>query len=142
MIALVRMGLPALAALALTACVGFPPYKGPAHGAPTAVVDVHRINATSICTDGKFYSLPANTGLVLLPATGRVGIYSFMSIADYNVTYTCAPGLSFKPEPGQEYLMNVENDGKGCKLEVYRKSDANRIGLELEPSVGAGAYCR
>jgi hypothetical protein len=143
MSALVRMSLAVSTMLALTACVGFPAYQGPAPGAPSAVVDIHRINASSICTDGKFYSIPsANGGKLLLPATGRIGLYSFVSIVDYNVSYTCAPGLSFQPEPGQEYLMNLETDGEGCKLEVYRKSDANRIGLELEPSVGPGAYCR
>lgn len=133
----------ALLCTALAACAGFPPYLGPAPGLPTARIDLQRAHADTLCVGGKLYSLTAPQPKVLVvPAVGRVGLYSFASIADYNVTYTCMPGISFKPVPDETYLLNFENDSKACHLEVYHEGAANRIGLDVEPSVGNPAYCK
>lgn len=143
------MRLPlAIAALPLTlvlvACASLPPYAQPSPGPLTATLDVSRLgNVGPICTDGNQYALGAiKDRKIIVPATGRVGLYSFLIISDYNMNYTCHPGISFKPEPGQTYVLNMETESKGCMLEVYRKSDINRIGLDVESTAGPPQFCR
>ena len=137
--------LPILAAsAALSACATLPPYAAPPAGADTATLDLSRLaNAGPICVNGSQYALGSiKDGKLIVPTTGRIGLYSFLLIADYNVTYTCHPGISFRPAPGEVYLVNMEATGSGCLLEVYRKSDRNRIKLDIEATAGLPQYCK
>jgi len=132
-----------LAAATLSGCVSFPPYPGPAAGEPTAIVDTSRVKPTTICTNGTLYTVKApRDNKLVIPATGRVGLYSFVQLYDYNVTYTCDPGVSFKPANGVSYLLNMEIEDQKCRLEVYREGGKNRTGLDLEMSIGAPQFCK
>lgn len=127
----------------LSACVGLPPYKAPPAGPETATVDVSRMNASSICTDGTLYSVGrVKDGRLTVPTTSRVALYSWVYISDYDTSYSCMPGVSFKPEAGGSYLMNLELESKGCRVEVYRQGADNRIGLDVEASAAPPQYCR
>lgn len=126
----------------LAACQTFPRYQAPLHG--TAIVDVSRANVTTICTGGKGYSVAGAAGgkLAVPVDAGPVTLYSFIYLQDYNVSYSCYPGLSFQPQAGSEYLFNIELDGQRCMPDLYRKDPANtRIGLQLEPSVERPGAC-
>jgi hypothetical protein len=130
--------------LMLPACVTLPPYKAPSKDDPNvAIVDVSRIPSGSICTGGVLYTLGnMKTKDIPVPTNSRAGVYSFVYIAEYQVSYSCQPGISFQPEPGKHYLMNLEIQDQKCNLEVYEKSDANRTGLQLVPKIGPPEYCR
>lgn len=131
------------AMLLLAACTTLPPYRAPAASAETAVVDVSRIDPSAICVDGKLYKLDAVPGKKLqVPTDTRVALHSFVYISDYNMNYSCYPGVSFQPKPGAEYLMNLEMDSRACVLEVYRKDSELPVGLALELSEGPPQYCR
>lgn len=131
-----------LAAASASGCANLPPYREPAPSEATATVDVSRINPGAICVAGKLYGLAARPGgQVVVPTDTRVALHSFLYIADYQVSYSCYPGVSFQPVPGERYLMNLEYDSKACHLEVYRKDDAAPVGLDLVPSVGPPVYC-
>lgn len=143
MIRIVRMAAGLGLVSMLTACVGLPPYKAPPPGEGTAVVDVSRLNLSSVCHGGKAYSVgKVKDNKLVVPADGRMGFFSFLYISEYYSSYSCMPGVSFKPEAGREYLLNFELDGEKCWLEAYRKGAANRTGLDIEPTVAPGQYCR
>lgn len=128
--------------LVLIGCASLPPYVPPAAGEASAIVDVSRMHADSICTKGVFYSVTKpKDGKLLVPASGRVALYSYIQIAGYNVNYTCLPGISFQPESGQSYLLNLEIMDQKCRLEIYREGAKNRVGLDVVPSAGPGNYC-
>jgi FKBP-type peptidyl-prolyl cis-trans isomerase len=133
----------ALAAATLCGCVSLPPYTGPAAGEPTAIVDTSRVKPTSICTNGTLYSVKApRDNKLVIPASGRVALYSFVELYDYNVTYSCGPGISFKPANGVSYLLNMEIEDQVCRLEIYRQGGKNRTGLDLEMSIAGPQYCK
>jgi hypothetical protein len=126
----------------LSACQTFPRYNL-AQGGPTATVDVSRANVTVLCSGGKGYSVPTvRGGKLLIPANeGRVTLYSFIVLADYNVTYSCSPGLSLQPKAGEEYLFNIEFEDQKCLAELYRKAEGNRVGLAIETSLAGPGLC-
>jgi hypothetical protein len=141
--ALRNVALALLAGTSMCACTGFPTYKAPPAGPDTATIDVSRINASTLCTNGHFFTIgPVKDGQLVVPATGRTAVYSWVSIAEYQVTYTCMPGVSFQPDAGQSYLLNLEVDGKACRLEIYQKGAPNRIGLDLVRSAAPAKYCQ
>jgi hypothetical protein len=126
----------------LSACQTFPAYKV-AQSGDMATVDVSRAAVTVLCTGGKGYSVPSmRGGKLLIPAdSGRVTLYSFIYLADYNVSYSCSPGLSFQPKAGEEYLFNIELEDQRCLPELYRKVDGNRIGLAFEDTLAGPGSC-
>lgn len=135
--------LAAIAAATLCGCVSLPPYFAPPAGEQTAIVDTSRVKPTAICTNGTLYSVSApRDNRLVVPTNTRVALYSFVQLADYNVTYTCNPGISFKPANGVSYLLNLEIEDQKCRMEVYKQGGSNRTGLDVEASVGAAQYCQ
>lgn len=132
------------AALLSVACAGLPPYQAPSKSDPgSAIVDFSRIPSGSICTNGVLYAFNnSREKEQAVPTGGRVGISSYVMMADYQVTYSCYPGLSFKPEAGKQYLLNVEIEDQKCRLEVYEKGAPNRTGLALVPNVLPPQFCK
>jgi hypothetical protein len=130
------------AGVLLAACQSFPAYLPPANA--NAMVDVSRTSVTTICTGGKGYSVgkAARGGKLALPTdAGPVTLYAFVYLADYNVSYTCTPGLSFQPVVGGEYLFNIELEDQRCLPDLYRQGTENRTGLAIEASVGRPGAC-
>jgi hypothetical protein len=137
----VRMLLAGAAATLLSACQTFPRYIPPTQD--VAYVDVSRSQVTAVCTGGRGYTVAATPGkkLAVPVNAGPVTLYAFLYIQDYNVSYSCYPGLSFQPEAGAEYLFNMEIDAQACFPEIYRKAEGNRTGLAIEPSAGKPGTC-
>ena len=126
----------------LSGCASLPPYRPPMPSAQTAVVDVSRISADAICVDSTVYEVgEVAGGKLIVPTDSRIALHSFVYIADYDVNYSCYPGISFQPRAGAEYLMNLEVGSSACRLEVYRKDEAAPVGLALVPSIGPSTWC-
>ena len=137
-----RLCLLAGACSVLAACQSFPAYRVPT--GPTTLVDVSRAQVTTICTGGKGYSVgkAAPGGKLPVPTdAGPVTLYAFVYLADYNVSYSCMPGLSFQPVAGSEYLFNLELEDQRCLPEIYRKGGENRTGLAIEASSARPGAC-
>ena len=135
--------LAALAAATLSGCVSFPPYVPPAAGEPSAIIDTSRVNASLLCSNGTLYSVKApKDNKLTVPADRRIAVYSALTLVDYNVTYSCSPGLSFKPVSGVSYLLNLEVENQVCRIEVYREGAKNRTGLDLEWTVRGPQDCQ
>ena len=133
----------ALAACVASGCSSLPRYAGPAAGEPTAIVDTSRVQPTMICTNGTLYQVgPARDNRLAIPTSSRVALYHFVYIDDYNVSYTCNPGISFQPVNGLTYLFNLEIEDQKCRVEIYREGESNRTGLGLEWSVRPPQYCQ
>lgn len=132
------------AALFSIGCASLPPYQAPSKTDPgSAILDLSRIPSGSICTNGVLYAFNNSREKELaVPTGGRVGISSYVMMADYQVTYSCYPGLSFKPEAGKQYLLNVEIEDQKCRLEIYQKGAQSRTGLALVPGVLPPQYCK
>jgi hypothetical protein len=131
-----------IAAATLSGCVSLPPYVAPAAGEPTAIVDTSRVQPTSICSNGTLYSVKApRDNKLVVPANGRVAIYTWVELYDYNVTYSCGPGVSFQPAKGASYLLNLQIEDQKCLMEVYRQGGQNRTGLDIEPSAAGPQFC-
>jgi len=132
------------AALFSIGCASLPPYQAPPKTDPgAAILDLSRIPSGSICTNGVLYAFNNSREKELaVPTGGRIGISSYVMMADYQVTYSCYPGLSFKPEAGKQYLLNVEIEDQKCRLEIYQKGAQNRTGLALVPGVLPPQYCK
>ncbi len=130
--------------LQLTACVSLPQYKAPSTNDPgIAILDLSRIPSGSICSAGVLYSFNNSREKELaVTTTGRIGISSYVQMADYQVTYSCYPGVSFKPEAGKRYLLNLEIEDQRCRLEIYEKGAKNRTSLALVPDLGPPQYCK
>lgn len=131
--------------LLLSACQSFPPYGSPAAGTDIATIDLSRSNVSSICVNGELYTVTRASGDLTklpVPTNTRVGINSFYYYSGYQVSYSCAPGISFQPKAGEHYLVTFENDSNGCRLEVYRKDEPSRIGLAIERSIAQAQYCK
>lgn len=145
-----------LIALAMLALLGgcaspLPKFQPPPAGPLTATVDVSRADTQgsiyAVCVGDKTYSVDAPADhRIVVPTTGRVAFGSFLSLADfrgnYQVRYTCNSAVSFVPLAGLTYLLNIEFNGAGCRLEVYREGGHNRIGLDIEPTAGPPQGCR
>ena len=126
----------------LSGCASLPPYRPPMPSAQTAMVDVSRISADAICVDSTVYEVGTVAGgKLIVPTDGRIALHSSVYIADYDVNYSCYPGISFQPRAGAEYLMNLEVGSSACRLEVYRKDEAAPVGLALVPSIGPSTWC-
>lgn len=127
----------------MTACSSLPRYQPPPAGPDVAMVDLSRINANAICTGGELYDIgPVEDNMLPVPTDSRVALYGWVYISDYYASYSCMPGISFQPEPGVTYLMNLELESKSCRAEVYRTGADNRVGLDVVPSVGPPSLCR
>jgi hypothetical protein len=134
----------ALAALALlSGCVSYPPYKAPPPGPDTATIDMSRFSVASLCQKGKAYRVPRTPdGKVVVSTDGRVSVTGIAQFIGFNVTYTCMPSISFRPEAGQSYFMTLRALSEGCEMEVYRLDPAEpRVGLVHVPGIGAGERC-
>ena len=131
-----------LLAATLSACSSLPPYRAPVASDKTATVDVSRINANSICVNGELYGIGSvpNKQLIV-PTDSRVAIYAWVYISEYYSNYSCMPGISFRPKPGANYLMNLELQSDVCVIEVYRKDDAMPLGLDVERTSGPARLC-
>ena len=138
----IRFGACLAAVTVLAGCQTFPRYTAP-QGSDTATVDVSRANVTVLCADGKGYTVSTPPGRKLSVPTnlGRVTLYSFIYLADYNVSYSCQPGLSFQPKAGEEYLFNIELEDQMCLPDLYRKEEGSRVGLAMEASVARPGAC-
>jgi len=132
------------AALFTIGGASLPPYQAPPKTDPgAAILDLSRIPSGSICTNGVLYAFNNSREKELaVPTGGRIGISSYVMMADYQVTYSCYPGLSFKPEAGKQYLLNVEIEDQKCRLEIYQKGAQNRTGLALVPGVLPPQFCK
>lgn len=131
-------------AMLLSGCSSLPRYVPPSADLPQATVDVSLLPQPSVCVAGKLYSANKGPdGRISVPATGaRVAIHSFVYIDDYNVSYSCYPGISFRPEEGAGYTTRVEIEDQKCRLEVYREGAKNRVGLDLVESIGPPYLCK
>lgn len=123
------------AAAALSGCAGLPLYTFKP-GEPSAEVNLTGIPSPSFCVAGTAYRFAADkkTQRAPIPVGQRVAVRSFVYLSGYQQYWTCNAGMSFIPEAGRGYLVNLEMRNQACRLEVYREGAANRIGLDLEPT--------
>lgn len=135
-----RVWLVAITSVLLSGCF-ITPYKHPS-GQPAARINVKAANSPFLCTKGKQYSLTAGqSGYTKIPANERVTIGSNFTASGYNVTYSCAPRISFEPKEGELYYQDFEIESNRCMAFVYREVDINPAGVDFEPSVGAAGDC-
>ena len=133
------LALPAVFAL-LGGCMILPTYA-PAAGEPVAIIQADRLPSPSFCADGVGYDAKvAADGTIQVPANKRVSLYSYVVLADYNVTYTCMPGASYTFDPGKRYIGAVQHVPGGCAIDLVQLSDATDTGLAPEPSE-SGPHC-
>jgi hypothetical protein len=134
-------GLPLLL-LALSGCASLPKYQAPDSDVPQAELDLTDIDSPTVCVGGKLYDVekgPDNR--ISVPSERRVAVFSWVYMKLGNTSYSCMPGISFRPEEGRAYYFRQELANESCRVEVYRKGGDNRIGLDLEPTIGPAAYC-
>lgn len=131
--------LPAAALMVLlNGCVGLPVYVPPAD---TPTVDV-KLSANmagdslSMCTHDGAYLLKPRNGVVKVPANQRVHLWHAFVTSGYRVIYSCAPGISFTPDPHDSYYADFEVRAERCSLLVYRQDPQSRTGLAFEPTIG------
>jgi hypothetical protein len=128
------------ATLLLGGCMILPKYT-PAAGEPVATIQADRLPSPSFCADGVGYDAKvAPDGTIQVPANKRVSLYSYVVLADYNVTYTCMPGRSFTFEPGKRYVGAVQHLTGGCAIDLVQLNDGTETGLAPEPSE-SGPHC-
>lgn len=131
------------AVAALSGCAMLPRYEAPPAGPDTATIDMSRFVVANVCHHGKAYSLqkPAD-GKVVVPVDGRIRVTGIAQFMGFNVIYTCTPGISFQPEAGQTYFMNLRALSQGCIMEVYKIDPSEpRVGLTMVPDVAPSARC-
>jgi hypothetical protein len=133
--ALLRCGA-ALAGLALSGCAE--QYVLPA-GAETARLKISR--HAWICNDNKRAMLSSEGDYAAIPASRRITVGANHSWQGYNVTYSCAPRVSFVPVGGASYYQDVEVEGERCTAFVYREVTTNPIGLDFMPTMDRGQGC-
>lgn len=122
----------------LAGCVGLPVYT-PAADTPTSVVKLSpnmADDSLGMCDSSGAYQLKPENGHITVPANRRVRIWRAFFASGYRVTYHCAPGISFTPDPNVSYYADFELRAERCTLLVYRQNPASRTGLALEPSIG------
>ncbi len=132
-----------LAVVSLSGCSMLPRYEAPPAGPDTATIDMSRFAVANVCHHGKAYSLqkPAD-GKVVVPVDGRIRVTGIAQFMGFNMIYTCTPGISFQPEAGQTYFMNLRALSQGCIMEVYKIDPSEpRVGLTMVPDVGSSLRC-
>jgi len=138
-----RALIAAFALASLSACTILPRYEAPPAGPETASIDMSRFSVVSLCHQGKAYSVPKTPdGKVVVTTEGRVSVTGIAQFMGFNVIYTCTPSISFRPEAGQTYFMNLRALSQGCEMEVYRLDPSEpRVGLATVDDIGAGGRC-
>lgn len=122
----------------LSSCVGLPVYV-PSANTPTSQVKLSpnmADDSLGMCDSSGAYQLKPENGHITVPANRRVRIWRAFFASGYRVTYHCAPGISFTPDPNVSYYADFEIRAERCTLLVYRQNPASRTGLGLEPSIG------
>ncbi|MEG3792117.1 hypothetical protein V1318_18525 [Lysobacter sp. CCNWLW3] len=129
-----------VAAASLTACSSLSPYPFQP-GEPSAVVNLSDVPSPFFCVGGTNYKfVPDKQQRARVPVGKRIAVNSFVYIGGYQSYWTCTAGMSFVPDAGHQYLVNLEMRDQACRLEVYREGADNRVGLDLEPSFDR-PYC-
>lgn len=129
-----------VATLLLGGCMVLPKYV-PAAGEPVAIIQADRLPSPSFCADGVGYDATvAADGTMQVPANKRISLYSYVVLADYNVTYTCMPGASYTFDPGKRYVAAIEHVQGGCAIDLVQVRDEAETGLATEPSE-SGPHC-
>jgi hypothetical protein len=128
----------AAAAALLNGCVGLPVYTPPP-GTQTADIKLSANMADdsmSMCTRDGAYLLKPRNGVVKVPADQRVHLWHAFVSGGYRVMYSCAPGISFTPDPHDAYYADFEVRAEKCSLLVYRQDPHSRTGLAFDPTIG------
>jgi hypothetical protein len=130
---------PLSAVLFVTLCGCATPYVLPP-GVETAKLKTNR--AAWVCNEeNKRAMLSVEGGYATIPAGSRITVGAHHSWHGYNVTFSCAPRISFVPLASVSYYQDVEVEGERCTAYVYREVDTNPVGLDLEPTMGRGQGC-
>lgn len=123
-------------AILLQACAN-PIYKNVANE-KTAHLKVLYNTTVSICTQGAVFDLRKNPkqDFYVIPANKRFDLTSTASYSGYQITYYCSPKISFKPEEGKTYLLDLSVTGDRCILDLAQEDKASKTGLAPDLTVG------
>lgn len=123
--------------LLLPGCMNLETYK--ASKTNTTEINIKKLSSAWLCIDQKKYSLVADDlGNAKIPTGKRITIGNSYMWEDFNIRYSCNPSISFIPENETLYHANWEIIAEACRIEVFKKTNANRIGLDFEPSLEHG----
>ena len=123
--------------LLISGCAILPPYVAPADNVVN--LNVNDLPDPWICVNKKMFALKADSqGNAKVPTGSRIVVGSRHSWQGYNVTYSCNPSVSFIPQTGISYFANWEIIDEGCRVEIYKITDDNRVGLDFERSIDRG----
>jgi hypothetical protein len=129
----------ALLALLSSACMST--YRHP-EGAPFAKVQVSKAGTPWLCNGGARLRLRADeAGLATIPTGKRITVGLNYVASGYNVTYSCFPFVSVLPAENMIYLQDFETEDEKCSAILYRKTDDQRIGLAMEPTLDSSGNC-
>jgi len=127
-------------ALLMSACTDYPTYQAPDTG--TTWLNISDVPEPWICVEGtKRVLVPNDEGEVLIPIGARITVGGTYTVKEFRSSSNCEAALSFYPVANNKYLAHWEFVDKVCRVEIYRYSDSNRVGLDREKSVGEGV-CR
>lgn len=121
----------------LAACVGLPTYA-PAPHEPLARVKLSPNIASGslgMCTSKGQFRVPVKDGYVEVPTDQRVGLWHTYVASGYQVTYHCAPGMSFDAYENVVYYADFEVRAEKCSLAIYREDKTSRAGLAFDATV-------
>lgn len=131
----------AITTMLVSGCT-IPKYTVPA-GIDVAKVTFSTNSYKRICVAGKRHWLDVDsTGYATIPAGSRETIIIDYSNYVYQGTSTsCSARSSFVPQAGQKYYVDFQIEGNRCYAIPFKESNANRTGLEIEPSLAPSMEC-
>ena len=103
------------------------------------VKSLHDNGSMRMCKDGVVYSLSKSSstnGYIRIPAEERISVGIVTDFRDAYVRHICTVFIEFKPEEGQRYIADANNNGFSCRIELVREDANTDTGLIAEGSLG------
>ena len=127
-----------LLSIVLSGCLFLPHYEA-AEGAATATIEsIHKYN-TELCINGEKFTASdlLEKHPFIIPANERITIINRVTITGGHITYRCNSGISFIPEPGENYVTDVLLSSTRCRSELAKRDDASPTHLSPVASIDA-----
>lgn len=128
------LGLAAVAGV-LAGCA-LPLYR-PAPGTPMADVRLSpnmRNDAMTLCVDATCYTARPSQGHLEVPVGREVTLYRNFVAGGYQVTYSCYPGMRFRPQAATGYYADFEIRANRCGFWIFRLDPSSRAGIAFDPT--------